>query len=331
MASQEFGTQFFDEITCSEFDGSTWSAVSFQASDALVLHPASHALHYASECFEGLKAFRTSTGRICVFRLDDHISRMQNSARQLCLPVPDAAQMRQMILVLLNKYADQVPDFPGTAYIRPTLIGTDRSIGRAASPSRTALLYILISPVGDYISADAKVSVLLDTDNLRCAPHFGAVKSGGNYASALGLVMQAREKYGVEQVIFAPNGDVQETAATNCLLINDTEVITKPLSNDFLPGITRDSLLKVAAHLGYQVTERNIDADELIDWAKTGEVALSGTAAVLVPVSEVVYHENRYSVNAGNPSVNTMKLRQYLNALQQEQAPDSFGWLTPIA
>ncbi len=311
MANNEFGTQFFDEITATTFDGNQWSETVFQPADSLVLHPATHVLHYASTCFEGIKAFRGENG-------------------DLRLPVPNAQQLKAMIVDLLAKYREQVPVFPGSAYIRPTLIGLDRSIGRAAAPSQTAMLYVLVSPVGDYFTPGAEMRVLLNTEDLRCAPHFGAVKSGGNYASALGLVMDAQEKYQTHQVIFAPNGDVQETAAANCLLINDNEVITKGLSKAFLPGITRDSVLQVAQKLGYKVTERDIHADELIAWLADGEVALSGTAAVLAPVTEVVYQDKIYSVNGGKESQNSLKLRKALNDIQRGAAEDSFNWLTKV-
>lgn len=330
MANAEFGTVFFSEMTLASFDGEKWSDASFVPSDRLPIHPAAHVLHYASTCFEGMKAFRANDGAINVFRIDDHIKRMQNSARSLYLPVPDAAQLKSMIIDVLKKFQDQVPAFPGSAYIRPTLIGTDPAIGRAAAPTRTTLLYILVSPVGDYFAADAKMRVLLDTDNQRCAPHFGNVKSGGNYASALGLIQKAKEKYNTAQVIFAPNGDVQETGAANCLLINDTEILTKPLNSEFLPGVTRDSLLKAGAKLGYKVTERNISADELMEWIKTGEVALSGTAAVLAPVGEIVYKDETYAVNGGKEPVNAKRLRKYLNDVQQGLETDSFNWVTKI-
>ncbi len=196
--------------------------------------------------------------------------------------------------------------------------------------SKTAMLYVLISPVGDYFTPGAQMRVLLNTEDLRCAPHIGAVKTGGNYASALGLVMRANEKYGTQQVIFAPNGDVQETAAANCLLINDNEVITKGLSSEFLPGMTRDSILQLAKSMGYQVTERNISADELIEWAKTGEVALSGTAAVIAPVTEIVYRDEINAVAGGAQAPNAMKLRQALNDIQCGKAEDIFNWVTSI-
>ncbi len=330
MANNEFGTQFFDEITLTTFDGKAWSETVFKPSDSLPLHPATHALHYGSSCFEGLKAFRADNGDVYVFRLDDHIKRMQNSAKGLYLPVPDAEQLKAMIVDLLAKYREQVPAFPNSAYIRPTLFGTDKAIGRAAEPAETSMLFVLISPVGDYFSPENKLRVLMNTEDLRCSPHIGSIKSGGNYASALSLVMRAAEKYQAQQVIFAPHGDVQETAAANCLLINDNEVLTKGLTSEFLPGITRDSLLKVAKSLGYKISERDISADELIEWSKDGEIALSGTAAVLAPVGEVVYQDKVYTVNQGKDANNTMRLRKALNDIQRGATDDKFGWITVV-
>lgn len=330
MANAEFGTVFFDEMTLTTFDGDAWSDTSFVPSNSLPLHPATHTLHYSSTCFEGLKAFRTKDGKVNVFRLDDHIKRMQNSARSLYLPVPNAEQLKSMIVDLLVKHRESIPVFPGVAYIRPTLIGTELAIGRAAAPSDTAMLFILVSPVGDYFTPGAEMRVVLNTEDLRCSPHMGDVKSGGNYASALSLVMKAKEQHNAQQIIFAPDGDVQETAAANCLLINDKQIITKGLTHEFLPGITRDSILKLAKASGYEVCERDISADELIEWTKTGEIALSGTAAVLAPVTEVVYKDTIYSVAGGTSSPNTMKLRTMLTDIQCGVVEDTFGWITTV-
>lgn len=330
MANNEFGTQFFDEITLAKFDGSQWSDTVFTPSNTLPLHPASHVLHYSSTCFEGMKAFKTAEGKINIFRIDDHIKRMQNSARSLYLPVPDAQQLKSMIIDLLTKYRDQVPQFPESAYIRPTLIGADQSIGRAAVASETAILFVLISPVGDYFSLGSPMRVLVNTQDLRCAPHMGDVKTGGNYASALKPLMEAKAKFQTQQVIFAPNGDVQETAAANCFMVSDDEVITKGISSEFLPGITRNSILQVAKSLGYKIAERNISADELVDWAKQGEIALSGTAAVIAPVTELVYKDEIIPVVASKDSTNSLKIRQALNDIQKGAAEDTFGWITSI-
>src|SRR5690606_17982602 len=118
--------------------------------------------------------------------------RLAQSSELLSLPKLDGAMLSQMITDIVKRYAADVPSPPGSMYIRPTHIGTEASIGKAAAPSLSSLLYVLLSPVGDYFSGGAKPLRLLLEDNARCAPHMGMVKSGGNYASALQPIMKAR-------------------------------------------------------------------------------------------------------------------------------------------
>lgn len=326
-----FGTVFMPEMTLATFEDGQWSNTQTVPSDQLTFHPGAHVLHYSSTCFEGLKAFRHQDGRVAIFRMDANIKRMAQSSRLLSLPAIDEAQLKDMIVTLVKQYADEVPAPPGSMYIRPTHIGTEASIGKAAASSATSLLYVLLSPVGDYFAAGAKpLRLLLEENGMRCAPHMGMVKSGGNYASALGPIAEARAKADADQVLFCPNGDVQETGAANFLLIDGNEVITKGLDSSFLHGITRDSILTIARDLGLTVSERDLSVDELVERAaKPGaEAALSGTAAVLTPVGTLIRDGKEIQVGDGEPGETTLKLRAALNALQWGQAEDPHGWLT---
>ena len=192
---QTFGSVFFDEMMISRYQGS-WQPPVLQPSNSLTLHPGAHVLHYGSTCFEGLKAFRQEDGRTAIFRIDAHVKRMANSAARLYLPIPDAALLKGMILDLVSCAVDIIPDAPGSLYLRPTLIGDEPQIGKAGTPSDTAILYILASPVGDYFVPGTPLKILVESHHQRCAPHMGSVKSGGNYASALHWQMQARSEYG---------------------------------------------------------------------------------------------------------------------------------------
>jgi branched-chain amino acid aminotransferase len=193
-------------------------------------------------------------------------------------------------------------------------------------------LYVLLSPVGDYFAGGAKALRLLLDDNARCASHMGMVKSGGNYASALQPILKARAAVQADQVLFCPNGDVQETGAANFLLIDGNEIITKALDSSFLHGITRDSILTLARDLGMTVSERDLTVEELLERAaKPGtEAALSGTAAVLAPVGTLIYQGQDIKVGSGEPGTTTAKLRQALNDIQWGKAEDKHGWLTKI-
>lgn len=327
-----FGTVFTPEMIVSSFENHCWSQPAIVPTDSISLHPGAHVLHYASTCFEGMKAFRHADGSVHVFRMDRNVARLQQSSELLALPQVDGAMLSQMITDIVRRYAADVPQPPGSMYIRPTHIGTEASIGKAAAPSLSSLLYVLLSPVGDYFAGGAKALRLLLEDSARCATHMGMVKSGGNYASALQPIMKARAAVQADQVLFCPNGDVQETGAANFLLIDGNEIITKALDSSFLHGITRDSILTLARDRGMQVSERELTVDELLERAvKPGaEAALSGTAAVLTPVGTLIHAGKEYQVGGGIAGTTTASLRQALNDIQWGRVADSHGWLTKV-
>lgn len=329
-----FGTVFMPEMAISWFDGSSWSEHEMVSSNSLQLHPAAHVLHYSSTCFEGLKAFRHEDGSIKIFRMDKNLARFAQSARLLALPAIDQDATARMITSSVAQFAADVPAPPGSMYIRPTHIGTEPAIGKAAVPSTTSVQYILLSPVGDYFAGgDACLRVLVEEHGMRCAPHNGMIKSGGNYASALRPIMEARAKYKADQVLFCPGGDVQETGAANFLLIDGDEIITKALDESFLHGVTRDSILTLARDMGLKVSERALSVDELMERAaKPGcEAALSGTAAVLTPVGTLIHKGKEFKVGSGAVGETTVSLRKALNNIQWGKSEDKHGWLTDVA
>lgn len=303
------------------------------ASDSIQLHPGAHVLHYSSTCFEGLKAFRHADGSIHVFRMDQNIKRLAQSSRLLSLPAIDEANVAKMIIEAVAEFATDVPEPPGSMYIRPTHVGTEAAIGKAAAPTSSSMLYVLLSPVGDYFTGGAKaLRLLLDETGMRCAPHMGMIKSGGNYASALGPISRARDEVQADQILFCPNGDVQETGAANFLLIDGNEIITKGLDTTFLHGVTRSSILTLAADLGMTVTERDLTVAELLERAAKPEVeaVLSGTAAVLTSVGTFIHNGKEYKVGTGEPGPVALKLRQALNDIQWGRAEDKHNWLTKV-
>jgi branched-chain amino acid aminotransferase len=328
-----FGTVFMPKMALATYENNSWTPASIVASDKLELHPGAHVLHYSSTCFEGLKAFKHEDGSVNIFRMDANIDRMSQSSELLSLPEINKDQLGQMIKDVVALYADDVPTPPGSMYIRPTHIGTEAAVGKAAAPSETSALYVLLSPVGDYFAGGVKpLRLLLEEDGMRCASHMGVIKSGGNYASALGPITRARKENNADQVLFCPNGDVQETGAANFILIDGNEIITKALDASFLHGITRDSILTIARDIGMTVTERNFTVDELIERAqKPGtEAALSGTAAVLTPVGTLIHNGEDITVGSGKAGETTLKLRQALNDIQWGKAEDKFGWLQKV-
>ena len=326
-----FGTVFGDSFSQVTWANGAWGEPRLGPIEPFEFHPATHVLHYGSACFEGLKAHRGDDGSVRIFRLDRHVERMQQSAAVLRLPVPDAEMLSTMIIdtVAANKHL--VPAAPGSLYIRPTLIGTEPNIGAAAAPSQTALLYVLPSPVGDYFKGGIRpLKVKVETQLPRSTPAFGSVKTGANYAMALGITLDAKAELGIDQVLFAPNGDVQETGASNFLLIRDGEILTKGLDGSFLHGVTRDSILTLARENGYSVVERDFTVDEMVEWAHDGEAALSGTAAVLGGVGAMIVDGEEITFGTGEVGAITLELRQALTDLHLGRSSDDHGWITTV-
>jgi branched-chain amino acid aminotransferase len=326
-----FGTEFTEKMVSCQYREGKWSDLQVGPVVPFSLHPATHVLHYASECFEGLKAYRTGTGRVHLFRPDRHIERMTNSAAQLLLVIPDPETLSRSLHMAVAAVVDEIPHYPGALYLRPTLFGVEEDIGAAARPSSKVNYYVLTSPVGDYFAGGLKpLRVKVDDKAMRSTPNFGAVKTGGNYAAAMRQVVRAQQELGADQVLFAPGGDVQETGAANFILIEGDELLTKPLDGSILPGVTRDSILTLARDAGLKVTERNFTVDELLERAPRGEAALTGTAAVLTPVGTLLYDGHEITVGDGAMGPWSAGLREQLCAIQSGVAEDPHGWRVPL-
>ncbi len=328
-----FGTVMCGYMTTARYDqGSYTYAGTPEPFGDLSISPAAHALHYGSTMFEGLKAHRQANGDVAIFRLDAHVNRMRITAGALRLPPPDTDLLKQMIIDTVQANVSETPDPPGSLYIRPTLIGTEPNIGGAAIPSSEVLLYIINCPVGDYFKGGVRpLTLQVETSIPRTTPQFGMVKSGANYAMALGPTLDAiAANEAVDQVLFATDGDVTETGASNFFLAADDRLITRNLDESFLHGVTRDSVITLAQDLGYEIEERAIDVAELAAHAQEGEAFLSGTAAVLAPVGTLLIDGEPHTFGDGQPGKNTLRLREELVNIALGNSEDIHGWRTPI-
>jgi branched-chain amino acid aminotransferase len=328
-----FGSLFGDQMTVArvDADGSAHYGGEAEPLQAFSFHPATHALHYGSSCFEGLKAHRQANGSLAIFRLADHVARMGQTISRLRLPAIDAELMTTMIIDAVEANASFTPPSPGSLYIRPTMLGTDPNIGAAAAPSQGGLYYVITSPVGDYFAGGVRpLTIFLETEVPRTTPQFGMVKAGANYVMALGPTLEAKADHAADQVLFATGGDLTETGASNFFLVDDERLITRHLDESFLHGVTRASLLTLAADMGYAVEERSISLEELRAWADHGEAFLSGTAAVVAPVGTIKLSDDQYPVGDGQPGPNTLKLREALTSIQTGTAADTHNWMTTV-
>ena len=191
-----FGSILTDVMAIATYKDGHWGAHSLRAVGPIEIHPAAHALHYGSECFEGFKAYKWADDTVHVFRMDRHIERLRQSARSLVLPEPDAAQVAEMVTAVVDRCRAAVPDAPGALYLRPLLFGTMPNIGAASMPTSEACLIVLASPVLDYFAGGARpLRIYIEEQATRCASHLGVVKTGGNYAAALPDDLCRREPF----------------------------------------------------------------------------------------------------------------------------------------
>lgn len=325
-AAKPFGTVFGEHLPVARYDGSQWSAMEVVPTDSIRFGVATHCLHYGSECFEGMKAHRQEDGTIRAFRADKNIRRLQDSAERLYLPAPPTKLMESMVAAAIEANAEVVPPPPGALYLRPNLLGTDLNIGAASKPSSTALLYLLTSPVGAYLPPHM-LRIAVETDIPRTTPQFGRVKCGSNYAMALGVIRKAHAEFKADQVLFAPGGHIEETGAANFLMLEEGRIITAPLSDSFLHGVTRDSLLQLANHLGWKVEERQVSVEELVRFCANpkAEAALAGTAAILGGVGTLIVNGEDVKVGSGETGPATKLLRNMLTEIQTGKHEFSFS------
>jgi branched-chain amino acid aminotransferase len=334
-----FGQIFTDNMLVIEYaqpDGG-WQEPQISPLEDLHLHPATLCLHYGQQVFEGLKAFAGPDPEdILLFRPDMNIARFNRSCTRMCMPTIDPDLFMDWMSRLIRKDRDWIPRAPGTSlYIRPTIIATDPYLG-VKSGSRY-LFYIILSPVGAYYPEGfAPVTIMVSDRYVRaCRGGVGEAKTGGNYAASLLAAKEAMAE-GFTQVLWLNAVDrvsVEEVGTSNIFFRIDDEIITPALTGTILPGVTRDSVLKLCADMGLKVTETDITIDHVIESAENGslqEIFGTGTAAVISPVSSIRYKGKDYTVADGQTGEISAKLFDELTKMQTGLRPDPYGWVVNI-
>jgi branched-chain amino acid aminotransferase len=332
-----FGLVFTDHMLRQAYRAEHgWGPARIEPYGPLALDPAAGALHYGQSVFDGLKAFRGADGGVRLFRPQAHFERLRRSAARLCMPAPDAEEALRSLRALVALDEAWVPRAPGTAlYARPAIVATEGFLG--VRPAREYLYFVILSPVGAYYPEGlAPVKILVEDAQVRAVPGgLGAAKTGANYAAGLEAGERAR-RAGFSQVLWLDGREhryLEEVGAMNLMLRFGDEVVTPPLSGSILPGVTRDSVLTLLHAWGVPVAERPVAIDDVLDAARAGtlrEVWGTGTAAVISPVGELAYREERVVVNGGHPGELTQRLYEGLTAIQYARVPDPYGWTVPV-
>lgn len=334
-----FGNIFTEHMLTMSYSTKTggWSAPEIKPVENLVLHPATMVLHYSQQVFEGLKAFAgQNDDDILLFRPDMNIARFNKSCKRLCIPTMDPDLFMDWMSKLIRKERDWIPRSHGTSlYIRPTVIATDSHLG--VRPSNNYLFYIILSPVGAYYPEGfAPVKILVTDKYVRACPGgIGEAKTGANYAASLFAAEEAHCA-GFTQVLWLNAVDrlsVEEVGTMNIFFRIKDEIVTPVLEGTVLPGVTRDSVIRLATDLGYKVTERVISMEEIVKSVHDGtlqEMFGSGTAAVISPVSHFRYRDVDYMVGSGGTGEVAGRLFDEISGMQTGARPDQYGWVVNI-
>jgi len=333
-----FGKIFTDHMfTMTYKEGQGWHNAVIEPYRQLQLDPTAMCFHYAQEIFEGLKAYRGKDGAIFLFRPTENFKRMNDSADRLCMPHIDKNVVLDALkkLVLLDR--DWIPGGEGTSlYIRPTMIATEAALG--VHPANEYLFFIVLCAVGAYYPQGfAPTKIYVSEEHVRAAlGGTGHTKAGGNYAASL-YAMRIATNMGYTQVLWLDakeNKYVEEVGTSNIFFVIGDELITPPLSGTILPGVTRNSVIKLATHLGIKVAERSLTIDEVIAAAHKGtlkEAFASGTAAIISPVGQIYFRKKEYLINNGQTGPVADKMYNEILQIQYGLKEDPFNWRVKIS
>ncbi|MFI0722575.1 branched-chain amino acid aminotransferase [Streptomyces sp. NPDC021224] len=337
LANPGFGRHFTDHmVTIKWTEGRGWHDAQLVPYAPLSIEPANMTLHYAQTIFEGLKAYQQPDGTVATFRPEANAERFQASARRLAMPELPVETFIEACDVLVRQDRGWVPSAgEASLYLRPFMFATE--VGLGVRPANEYLFVVIASPAGAYFSGGVQpVSVWLSEEYVRAAPGgTGAAKTGGNYAASLVAQAQATE-HGCDQVVWLDAIErrwIEEMGGMNLYFVYGNRIVTPELSGSLLPGITRDSLLRIAADLGYEVAEGRISVDDWRAATEDGsltEVFACGTAAVITPVGSVKSTRANWLVGDGTPGEVTMRLRAALLDIQTGHAPDPHAWMHPL-
>ncbi|MDP4022583.1 branched-chain amino acid aminotransferase [Methylobacterium sp. NEAU 140] len=338
MVNPGFGKVFTDHMVTARYTAARgWHDARVEARAPLQLDPAAAVLHYAQEIFEGLKAYRTVDGGAALFRPEANALRFRRSAERMAMaPLPEDAfveAMRQLVSI------DRawIPDTPdGSLYLRPFMIASETFLG--VKPSSEYLFVTIASAVGSYFKdPTGTVTVWVSEHYTRAAPGgTGAAKCGGNYAASLAAQAEAAS-HGCEQVVFLDAAErryVEELGGMNVFFVfDDGTLVTPPLSDSILPGITRDSVLTLAREAGLNVKETPYTIDAWRADVKAGrltEAFACGTAAVITPIGRVRGREDDFTIGDAVAGPVAQRLRALLVDIQRGKSNDAHGWFQKV-
>lgn len=328
-----FGRVFSDHMFEMDYVDGKWQNPVIRPFGDLTMSPATSILHYGQTFFEGMKATKSDSGEILLFRPEENAKRFNLSADRMCMPEVPVEMFIEALRTLLMVDKNWIPSKEGySLYIRPFMIAMDPYVG--IRPSDTYKFIIFTCPVGAYYSEPVKVKI--ETYYSRAVEGgTGFAKAGGNYAGSLYPAMKGQQE-GFRQLIWTDAKEhkyIEESGTMNVLFVIDGKIITPASSQTILAGITRRSVVDIARDWGYEVEERKVSVEEVVNAMKEGRLSEAfgaGTAATIAQISAINFDGTTYELPPIEGREFSNKVLDYLTAYKHGKVADKFGWIMKV-
>lgn len=325
-----FGKSFSDHMLVVNYSDGKWGDVEIKPFQELSFNPSMAVLHYGQTVFEGLKAHKSASGDVLIFRPEEHARRMNVSAERVCIPTLPENVFLEGLQSLLELDKEWIPKGSNKSlYIRPVLFATDEALGVA--PSKNYMFIIFTSPVGSYYEGDVKV--VIEEEYVRAAEGgVGFTKSAGNYAASLYPALQAQKK-GYDQLLWTDAKEhkyIEEAGTMNVMFEIDGKIITPKTTTSILSGITRKSVIALAEKWGVEIEERKVSVEEIVEAYKAGKLTDAfgtGTAATISHISVIGLRGEDMELPPVEGRGFSNKAKEYLSSLKVGEAQDYMGWM----
>lgn len=332
-----FGQYFTDHMFIMDYNMEKgWYDPRIVPYGPLQLDPSTMVFHYGQAIFEGLKAYKSKNGKVYLFRPDMNMKRINNSNQRMSIPPIDEKFAVEAVKTLVHIDRDWIPTESGTSlYVRPFIISTDPYLG--VRSSNTYKFIVILSPSGAYYPTGINpVKILIENEYVRAVRGgTGFAKTPANYAASLKAQEIAHEK-GYVQVLWLDGVErkyIEEVGSMNVFFKIGDEVVTPSLDGSILPGITRDSVIRILKHWGVKVSERKLPVRELYDAHAAGNLAEAfgtGTAAVISPIGELNWDGHIIEVTGGKIGDLSARLYETITGIQSGELKDEFNWLVEV-
>ena len=325
----QFGKTLVPGMLKSTYSDGQWSPLELMPYQKILLDPAAKVLHYAQEIFEGLKSYKNEKGEVFLFRPDKNARRFNFSARRMGMPeFPEEMFINSLEALVRYSHHTFTTDINDSFYLRPFMFGDEPQLG--VKPSSTYQYILIGGPAGSYFSRPS-VRVRVEKESHRASSKgIGCAKTGGNYAASMEASIVTKEA-GFDQTLWldpAESKYIEELSGMNFFAVINGVLTTPKLGNSILHGVTRESLLTIANHMGVETQERHISITELMEQLDRGECTemfACGTASVLTPI-ECLMLDEKISTAKHPEGDLSKKLKKFLQELQTGRSEDQFDW-----